>query len=286
MARAIWSGVISFGLVSVPVGLYTATSEHEPTFHQFQEGSTDRIRYKRVNERTGREIGFDKIVRGAEVGDDSYVMLSDDDLASVAPGRSRMLEVERFVALEEVDPIYFNKAYFLAPGDETATRTYALLRDAMAKAERVAVGSFVMHGKEHLAAVRASGDVLVLSTLFFADEVRDPKRELTTVPGKPSFKGPEMKMATQLIESMTAPWDPSGYRDSYTDRVNKLIKAKSKDKPVRASKEAPEATNVTDLMDALRQSVDAAKGRKKAAVPAKKATTPAKKATAKRKKAS
>ena len=269
----------------MPVGLYTATSEHQPTFHQFQEGSTDRIRYKRVNERTGREVDSDKIVRGAEVGDDSYVMLSDDDLASVAPGRSRMLEVERFVALDEVDPIYFNKAYFLAPGDETATRTYALLRDAMAKSERVAVGSFVMHGKEHLAAVRASGDVLVLSTLFFADEVRNPKQELDTVPGKQSFKGPELKMAAQLIESMTAPWDPSGYRDSYTDRMNKLIKAKSKDKPVRSAKEAPEATNVTDLMDALRQSVDAAKSRKKAAAPTKPATA-AKKAPAKRKKAS
>ena len=294
MARSIWSGVISFGLVSVPVGLYTATSEHEPTFHQFQEGTTDRIRYKRVNERTGREVEFDKIVRGAEVGDDAYVMLSDEDLASVAPGRSRMLEVERFVALDEIDPIYFNKAYYLAPSDETATKTYALLRDAMGQSQRVAIGSFVMHGKEHLAAIRASGQVLVLSTLFFGDEVRDAKKELDSVPGKPSFKGQEMKMATQLIESMTGPWNPSQYRDSYTDRVNKLIKAKSKDASVTLAQEAPEPTNVTDLMEALRASVDAAKagkrGGKKPAAAKKASVTKAapkrKKAAPQRKKAS
>jgi DNA end-binding protein Ku len=287
VARAIWSGVISFGLVSVPVGLYTATSEHQPTFHQFQEGTTDRIHYKRVNERTGREVEFDKIVRGADVGDDSYVILSDDDLASVAPGRSRMLEVERFVALDEVDPIYFNKAYYLAPSDETAQKTYALLRDAMAKSGRAAIGSFVMHGKEHLAALRASGEVMILSTLFFADEVRDAKKQLDKLPGKPSFKGQEMQMATQLIESMTGPWKPGDYRDSYTDRINKLIKAKSKDKSVRLADEAPEPTNVTDLMEALRASVDAAKGRSKPAKSAKpaKAAKPAKSA-ARRKKAS
>jgi DNA end-binding protein Ku len=270
VARAIWSGVISFGLVSVPVRLHTATSEHQPTFHQFQQGTKDRIRNKRVNERTGREVAFDKIVRGAEVGD-AYVMLSDDDLASVAPGRSRMLEVERFVALDDIDPIYFNKAYYLAPADDSASKTYALLRDAMAKSQRAAVGSFVMHGKEHLAALRATGDVIVLSTLFFADEVRDARHELDTLPGKPGFKGQEMKMATQLIDSMAGPWDPKAYRDSYTERVNKLIKAKSKDKSVRPSPDAPDATQVTDLMDALRKSVDASKGRKKPAAKRKKA---------------
>lgn len=258
MARAIWSGVISFGLVSIPVGLYTAVQEHEPSFHQFQQGTKDRIRYKRVNERTGKEVDYGDIVRGAEVGDGEYVLLSDEDLDSVAPGKSRSLDITAFVELADIDPVCFAKPYYLAPAGEGTEKTYALLRDAMAEAGKAGIAMFVMHGKEHLAAVRADGDVLVLETLYFADEVRDPKSELD-VPGRIKFRGQELKMATSLIESMAGDWRPKDYRDTYTDRVNKLIESKRSGEEFQASEAAPEPTNVVDLLEVLRRSVDDAR---------------------------
>ncbi len=285
MARAIWSGVISFGLVSIPVGLYTAVQEHEPSFHQFQQGTKDRIRYKRVNERTGREVDYGDIVRGAEVGDGEYVMLSDEDLDSVAPGKSRSLEITAFVDLADIDPVYFAKPYYLAPAGEDTEKSYALLRDAMAEAGKAGIAMFVMHGKEHLAAVRADGDVLVLETLYFADEVRDPKSELD-VPGRVRFRGQELKMATSLIESMAGDWRPTDYRDTYTDRVNELIESKRSGAEFRPSEGAPEPTNVVDLLEVLRRSVDDARsGRSGAKAAAKKTSakkTGAKKAAAKK----
>ena len=294
MARAVWSGMISFGLVSVPVGLFTATEEHEPSFHQFAEGSTDRIRYKRVNERTGDEVDFANIVKGVDVGGGKYVMVTDEELDQVAPGRSRALEISSFVDLDDIDPIYFNKAYYLAPAGDESKKTYALLRDAMAETNRAGIATFVMHGKQHLAAIRASGNTLVLETLFFADEVRDPKKTLDNLPGKTSFSKGELAMATQLITSMDEPWKPERYRDTYTDRVNDLIEAKRRGHEVQQADEAPEATNVIDLLEALRRSVDscpraaarrrprkptAQEGRSAKKTPAKKA--PAKKAAAK-----
>jgi DNA end-binding protein Ku len=294
MARAIWSGVMSFGLVSVPVELYSATETHEPTFHQFQEGTDDRIRYQRVNERTGKEVDYDDIVKGAEVGRGKYVMLTQDELDSVAPGRSRSMDITSFVDLDEIDPIYFNKPYFLGPNGDEAKKPYALLRDAMAEANRAAVAGFVMRGKEYLAAVRADGDVLVLETLYFADEIRNAKDEIGNLPGKVKLSPQEMKMAGQLIESMAGPWKPEQYHDTYVDRVNELIRAKAKNRSYEQAEEAPQATNVVDLTEALRASVEAARkgGRKGPATkssakkaPAEKAAAkkaPAKKATAKK----
>ena len=184
MARAIWSGYINFGLVSVPVGLYSATQEHELDFHQFQSGTSDRIRYKRVNERTGREVDYDKIVKGHDVGGGEYVIVEQEELADIAPGRSRSLEISTFVDLDEIDPIHFQKSYYLAPKDAENASSYALLRDALAKTNRAGIATFVMRGKEYLAAIRADGKVLVLETMFFADEIRDPAKELGDLPAK------------------------------------------------------------------------------------------------------
>jgi DNA end-binding protein Ku len=273
MARAIWSGVMSFGLVSVPVEIYSATEAHEPTFHQFEKGTKDRIRYQRVNERTGKEVEYADIVKGAEVGRGKYVMIEQEELDSVAPGRSRSLDIQTFVDLDEIDPIHFAKSYYLGPNGDEAKKPYALLRDAMAKANRAAIASFVMRSKEYLAAIRADGDVLVLETMFFADEIRNPKDEIERLPRGVNTSPQELKMAGQLIESMAGPWKPKDYRDTYTDRVNKLIRAKSKNKTYEQAEEAPQATNVVDLTEALRASVEAA--RKGGRGPAKK--TPAKK---------
>jgi DNA end-binding protein Ku len=252
--------MISFGLVSVPVGLFTATEEHERSFHQFAAGGTDRIRYKRVNERTGDEVEFADIVKGVDVGGAKYVIVTDEELDQIAPGRSRALEISGFVALDDIDPIFFNKAYYLAPAGAENKKTYALLRDAMAATHRAAVATFVMHGKQHLAAIRASGDVLVVETLFFADEVRDAKNMLDNLPGKTSFRQGELAMAKQLIEAMDEPWKPERYRDTYTDRVNELIEAKRRGNEIQVAEEAAQTTNIVDLLEALRQSVDSARG--------------------------
>jgi DNA end-binding protein Ku len=259
VARAIWSGVLSFGLVTVPVRLYSATEDHEPTFHQFAQGTSDRIRYLRINERTGAEVDYSDIVRGADVGGGRYVMLDQKELDSVAPGQSRSIAVITFVDLDEIDPIYFNKAYFLGPDSNETRKTYALLRDAMSESRKVAIASFVMRGKEYLAAVRADGELLVLETLFFADEVRNPRNQIENLPGRIGATPQEMRMATQLIGAMSGPWNPSDYRDTYTDRVNKLIVAKKNNKEITPASEAPKPTNVKSLMDALQASLDATK---------------------------
>lgn len=269
MARPIWTGAITFGLVSVPVGMYSATHDHQVSFHQFQRDTTDRIRNKRVNERTGKEVDFGDIVKGAEVNGGKYVMVEPDELDSVAPGRSRSLEIHRFVALDEIDPIHYQKTYYLGPGGDEAGKTYALLRDAMTDANRAAIGTLVMRGKEYLAAIRPDNGLLVLETMFFADEIRDPKKEIDKLPGKAKAKPAELAMAAQLIDSMSGPWKPAEFRDTYTDRVKKLIKAKGAGKEVKESEPAPAATGAADLMDILRQSVDAAK--KKRGTAAKKA---------------
>jgi DNA end-binding protein Ku len=259
MARAIWSGVLSFGLVSVPVELYSATAAHGPVFHEFERGTTDRIRYQRVNERTGDAVGYSDIVKGASVGDGNYVLLDQDELDSVAPGQSRLLEIRTFVDLDEIDPIYFNKTYFLGPGGAETEKIYALLRDAMTGSGKAAVGSFVMRGKEYLAAVRADGDALVLETLFFADEVRDPHQQISDLPGRVDLSAQELSMARQLIDVMSGPWEPSDYRDTYTDRINDLIEAKKDKKEPKPAAEAPAATNVVDLTQVLQASLDDAK---------------------------
>jgi DNA end-binding protein Ku len=259
MARAIWSGVLSFGLVSVPVELYSATEAHGPVFHEFQRGTTDRIRYQRVNERTGDEVEYPDIVRGVSVGDGNYVLLDRDELDSAAPGRSRLLEIRTFVDRDDIDPIYFNKTYFLGPGSDETEKIYALLRDTMTDSGKAAIGSFVMRGKEYLGAVRADGDVLVLETLFFADEVRDPHQEISNLPGQVDLSPQELSMARQLIDVMSGPWNPSDYRDTYTDRINDLIEAKKDKKQFEPAAAAPAATNVVDLTQVLQASLDDAK---------------------------
>ncbi|GAA1829042.1 hypothetical protein GCM10009836_03570 [Pseudonocardia ailaonensis] len=172
MARAIWSGTISFGLVSIPVGLFSATEDHTVHFHQFQRGTSDRVRVQRVNERTGEEVEFADIVKGAEVGDGEYVVVEPDDLDAIAPGRSQALEISDFVELADIDPVYFQRTYWLAPTAEQHAKPYALLRQAMSEGGKAGVGTFVMRGKEYLAAIRADRAVLALAHAAFRR--RDP----------------------------------------------------------------------------------------------------------------
>jgi DNA end-binding protein Ku len=281
MARAIWSGVISFGLVSVPVELYSAIKPHTPVFHRFEKSTPQRIRYQRVNERTGAAVGYSSTVKGVDIGGGNYVLLEQDALDAVAPGRSRSLHIHEFVRLADIDPIFFSKAYFLGPGGDDTLKTYTLLRDAMARSGKAAIGSFVMRGRQYLAAVRADGDVLVLQTLFFADEIRNPHEEIGNLPGPAELSSQELRMAGQLIDAMSGPWEPSQYRDTYTERLNELIEAKKSNSQVVAADASPSATNAADLTDALRASLDAAR-KPPASTPSARRTAAVRKTSARR----
>jgi DNA end-binding protein Ku len=260
MARPIWSGAINFGLVSVPVALYSATRDHTVHFRQLERGTSDRIRYQRVNERTGKEVAYDDIVKGREVGGGEYVVVEPKELEAVAPGRSRTLDISTFVDLDDIDPIHFQKTYWLAPAKGGDPKAYALLVQAMARRNRVGIGNFVMRGKEYLAAIRADDGVLALDTMFFADEILDPSEQLPEVPDKRKAQGKELDMAVTLVDSMSGDWNPEDYRDTYTERVEQLIKDKRAGREVVAEPEPAEPTDVVDLADVLRQSVEKARG--------------------------
>jgi len=263
MARAIWTGSVSFGLVNVPVGLFSATKDHDVHFHQFEEGTSSRIRNQRVNEDTGDEVDYKDVVKGAELSDGGYVMLTQEELESVEPGRSRTIDISDFVDAAEIDPIHYQKSYYLAPSDDSAKKAYMLLLKAMDKAERIGVATFVMRGKQYLAAIRPAKNVLVLETMHFADEVRDPADELDLLPTRTKVAPKDLDMAVSLVKAMTSPWKPKNYRDTYTERVQKLIEAKKKDREIVLPEETEDdAGKVVDLLEALQASLDKSKGHK------------------------
>jgi DNA end-binding protein Ku len=266
MARAIWSGSLSFGLVNVPVGLFSATQDKTIHFNQFEAGTADRIRYKKVNERTGHEVDTSKIVKGFNLGDSEYVMLSDDELGAADPERSRNIAIEDFIDAGEIDPLYYRSGYYLAPQGEGARRAYALLCEAMAKESKVAVATLVMRNKEYLVSVRphAAEPVLILQTMYFADEVRSPAEELPNLPKEETFSERELAIASQLIEAMAAPWDPDRYHDTHRQRVEELVASKREGREI-VLEAPPPAPKVVDLMAALEASVKAATGGREAA---------------------
>jgi DNA end-binding protein Ku len=260
VARPIWSGAINFGLVTIPVELYSATEDHTISFRQFERGTSDRIRYKRINERTGKEVAFSDIVKGADLGGGEYVIIEPDELDAIAPGRSRTIDINTFVDLDDIDPIHFQKTYWLAPAKEEYARSYGLLLQAMEKTNRAGIASFVMRGKEYLTAVRAGDGLLVLNTLLFPEDIRDPAKELKSLPEFSTARGKELEMAVNLVDSMTDEWRPEDFHDTYTEQVEKLIEDKREGKEIVAEAEPTEPTKVVDLFEALSRSVE---GRKK-----------------------
>ncbi|SCK18895.1 Ku protein [Streptomyces sp. WMMB 322] len=262
MARPIWSGVITFGLVTVPVQLFAAVEDHTVHFRQLERGTGDRVRNRRVNERTGKRVDYDDIVKGYDLGDGEYVVVEPEELDEIAPGRSQVIEVSGFVDLDEVEPAFFSRTYYLAPRSDEYSNVYRLLRTALAESGKAGVATFVMHAREYLVALRAGDDVLELHTLHWADEVRDPERELPRLPARKQAGSRELQSAKQLIDAMSVDWSPEDYEDTYEKRVRRLVEAKRDGKEVAAGEEPPEATNVVDLEDALRRSVDRAGSRK------------------------
>ncbi|MFE9444990.1 Ku protein [Streptomyces sp. NPDC006602] len=282
MARAIWTGVITFGLVSVPVGLFTATEDHTVHFHQLQRGTSDRIRNRRVNERTGNEVDSEDIVKGFEVGEGEYVVVEPDELDEIAPGRSQTIEIIDFVDLDQIEPVYFDRTYYIAPRGTEYTKVYELLRAALTEANKVGIATFVMRNKQYLTALRAEHTVLVLQTLHWADEVRDPRQELPQLPSRRAGKGKELDMALQLVGALSGPWEPARYHDTYQEKVRELVQAKAEGQEVAPAEEAPAATNVIDLMTVLQGSIDQARGgRKTESEPPQKKPAPARKAARK-----
>jgi DNA end-binding protein Ku len=243
------------------VKLFSAVEEKGIHFHQFEEGTNQRIRNKRVNEDTGKEVDYDKIVKGYETSNGKYVMLTPEELESVEPGRTRTIDIEDFVDLDDVDPIFFDRTYYLAPDGDAAKRPYALLLDAMAKTGKVAIARFVMRTKQYLAAVRPADGALLLETMHFHDEVRDTGD--LDLPKQVKVGDKERKIAEQLIRSMATDFDPSRYEDTYREAVLDLIKRKGKGEELSVERPAADDGKVVDLMAALEASVKAARdGRK------------------------
>jgi DNA end-binding protein Ku len=262
MARAIWTGSISFGLLNVPVKLYSAVSSRAIRFRELRESDGSRVRHRRVAEEDGEEVAYEEIVKGYEISPDQYVVLTRDELEALDPKKTKTIEIEDFVDLDQIDPIYFNQPYYVGPAPG-AERAYALLAQAMREQRKVAIARFVMRNKESLAAIRATEEgVLTLATMRFADEVV-PTEQLGDALGESDVepKDREVEMAKALIESLSSDFDPDSYEDSYRDELLQLIERKAAGKEiVSAESDEPEPTKAPDLMAALEESLAAIKG--------------------------
>ena len=264
MARAIWSGSISFGLLNVPVRLYSAVARRGISLREIRESDGARIRHRRVAEGTDEEVPYEQIVKAFEISKDRYVPLAKEELEALAPERSRAIEVQDFVGLDEIDPIYFDSPYYLGPA-EGAGKAYSLLARAMEESGKVAIARFVFRNKEHLAALRPGGDgILTLTTMRFADEVVPPAELEDALPsGKPKVAKRELQMAEQLIESLSRSFDPSAYRDEHREQLLAMIERKAAgEEVVAAPAEERKETKAPDLMAALEQSIAAAKSKR------------------------
>jgi DNA end-binding protein Ku len=261
MPRAIWTGAISFGLVTVPVRLYSAVNRKTVRFNQLDAADHGRIAQKRVNPRTGEEVPYERIVKGYEIAPDSYVVVTNEELDSLEPEKTRTIEIEDFVEQSEIDPIYYDHPYYLAPGPGGA-KPYRLLLEAMRETGKVAIARVVIRSKESLVAIRPVGDVLEMSTMLFADEVADPSR-IEEMPDADEVKTTEKELAIakQLVESLAGPFEPEKYHDEHREQVLALIERKAAGEEV-VVQEAPEEepAEVPDLMAALQASLEAVRG--------------------------
>jgi DNA end-binding protein Ku len=261
MARAIWSGSVSFGLVNIPVKVYSAARDHNVHFHQLDKKSGSRIRYEKVAEKTGEEVDSDQIDLGYEVAKGKLVVVDPGELDELRPRTTRTIDITDFVELSEVDPVYYNRTYWLLPDGEAATPAYRLLAAAMQERNRAGIGMVVMRNKQYLAAIRPRDGALALSTMRFSDEVV-PLSDIDRRPPK-SSKGDakEMRLATQIIDSLAGPWKPEKYHDTYTDEVRRLIRAHEKGQDVVVQQAPAARAERVDLMQALEASLQAARSR-------------------------
>src|SRR5579875_1090415 len=260
MARAIWSGSISFGLVNVPVKVHSAVRDHKVHFHQLDKASGSRIRYEKVAEKSGKEVDSDQIELGYELEKGKLVVVDPEELQELRPATTRTIDIADFVELSEVDPAYYNRTYWLAPDGEAAGRAYRLLVAAMEDRGRAGIGMVVMRNKQYLAAIRAREGALAMSTMRFADEVV-PRSDIAGLPSRAKPDAREMKLATEIIDSLASEWKPEHYHDTYTEEVRELIRAHAKGEHV-VVEEAPAAkAEIVDLMAALEASLAVTRSR-------------------------
>jgi DNA end-binding protein Ku len=259
--RAVWKGVISFGLVAIPVKLYRATEQRDVSFHQVRASDGSRIKYQRLAAADGEEVAYADIAKGFELPSGETVVLTDEDMAELPLASNRNVEVEAFVPLDQVDPIYFDKSYYLEPDGPQALKPYALLRDALVDSKRVALVKVALRQREQLATLRIRDGIFLLETMIWPDEIREP--EFAFLDDKIEVKPQELAMAKSLIESLASDFDPSGYSDAYREAVESLIQAKIEGNDVRPAPDDADdgegRADVVDLMSALRASVQAAK---------------------------
>ncbi len=287
MPRAIWKGSITFGLVNIPVGLYSAETRDEIHFKLLDKKTMSPIHYKRVSEESGKEVAWEETVRGYEFSPGKYVVMSDEDLKRAAPEATQTIDIVDFVDMDEISPLYFDKPYYLGP-DKKGTKAYALLREVLRRTNKVGIAKVVIRTRQYLAAVVPRDEVLTLELLRFAHELRDPS-ELDIPKGKGGVSDRELDMAERLVEGMVDAWDPEKYKDDYRRDLMKMIEERVEAGQLESSPEPaprPErrADNVVDLMALLKRSVEEGGGAKKA--PAKKGAAkkkaPAKKTAAKK----
>src|SRR3954471_466544 len=261
MARSIWTGAISFGLVTVPVKLYSAVSKKSVRFHQLHETTGVRIQQKRVDPSTGDEVPYDEIVKGYEIAPDRYVIIEPDDLEKLDPKKTRTIEIHEFVSLDEIDPIFYDHPYYLAPAAGGA-KPYKLLLDAMKETNKVGIAKVVIRSKESLVALRPMGDALQMATMLFADEIVDPSRidELSEAEDVETTKR-ELDIAKQLVDSLAGEFQPEKYHDEYRESVLQLIEQKADGKEIALQPQVEEDEPVPDLMSALKASLDAVRDR-------------------------
>jgi DNA end-binding protein Ku len=263
MARPVWSGVISFGLVSVPVKAYPAVRDHDVHFHQIDKGSGSRIRNRKVSAKTGKEVDNADIELGFETSEGRYVTFSKRELDDLRPASTRAVEVSDFVSLADIDPIYYERTYWLGPADDAAVKPYQLLRAAMEDRGLVAIGTVVMRNKQYLTAIRPLEGALAMSTMRFADEVV-PRSDVDGVPDRRSKPEPRMlRMANQLVDSLTTDWNPRRYHDTFTEELRERIEAKQAGKKLEIESEDGAEPKVIDLMQALEDSVKGARANRR-----------------------
>lgn len=258
--RSVWKGSVAFGMVTIPVRLYTATREHDIKFHQVHGADGGRIRYKRVCEVCGQEVPYDEINRAVERPDGSIVIVTRDELDALAVPTGHEIDVVQFVPSEQIDPVLFARSYYVEP-DTSAVKPYVLLREALRETDRIAIGRIALRQRESLAALRVRDDVIIVQTMLWADEVRAPSFDVlsTDVELRPQ----EKQMATSLVDSLTADFDPAAFTDRYTEAAAELVETKAAD-PDAIRPPAPAAAEsadepATDLVDALRASVERAR---------------------------
>jgi len=259
MARAIWSGAISFGLVNIPVKLYSAVSKKTVRFHQLDAKTGSRISQKRVNPQTGEEVPYEQLVKGYELSPDRFVVITPEELEAIEPKKTRTIDIEDFVDIAEIDPIYYDHPYYLAPGTGAA-KSYALLLQAMEDSGKVGIARVVIRSKEQLVALRPRGEVMTMETLLFGDEVVDPGA-IGDLPDSSEVKASkrEVDMARQLIDSLASDFDPSKYQDTYREAVLGMIERKADGEEIAIQPEEEEPAAVPDLMAALEASIAGAK---------------------------